>query len=61
MHYWLLSLSRVSVAPDSQFATVVDRPSPVLAIPVLLVFSAACIAAAAWRARHIQISYGASE
>ena len=59
--HWVTSFMPVSVTTDSLFATLGDPENPVLAFVVLSLFSIACVAAATWRARRIQLSYGASE
>jgi ABC-type transport system involved in multi-copper enzyme maturation permease subunit len=41
------------------FAVVAEAPSALLAIPILITFSAGLVAIAAWRARSLEITYGA--
>ena len=59
--HWVTSFMPASVTTDWLFATLGDPENPVLAFVVLSLFSIACVAAATWRARRIQLSYGASE
>lgn len=59
--HWVTSFMPVSVTTDSVFATLADPENRLMAFVVLSLFSMACVATATWRARRIQVSYGASE
>lgn len=59
--HWVTSFMPSAVTTDSVFATLADPESRVAAAAVLVLFSTACLLIATWRARHVQISYGASE
>lgn len=58
---WVTSFMPMSVTTDSMFATLGDPEHPAVAVLVLAATVILCVAAATWRARHIQVSYGASE
>jgi ABC-type transport system involved in multi-copper enzyme maturation permease subunit len=59
--HWVTAFMPSAVTTDSVIATLADPESRLVAVPVLLSFAAACLVIATWRARHVQISYGASE
>jgi hypothetical protein len=56
--FYINSLLPVTV-DEGPFALVADPAPAWLAVPGLLVFSAAVLAAAAWRIREMEIAYGA--
>lgn len=59
--HWVSSFMPVTVTKDSVLQTLGDPEHPLLALVVLALFSLGCVALATWRARHVQLAYGASE
>ena len=58
--FYLRNLMPVPL-PEGPFAVLADPISPWLSVPGLLLFTAAVLAVAGWRARSLEIHYGAED
>ncbi|MEM8929935.1 MAG: hypothetical protein AAGE94_02105 [Acidobacteriota bacterium] len=58
--FYLRNLMPVPL-PDGPFAVLADPISPWISVPGLLLFTAAVLAIAAWRARGLEIHYGGED